>query len=200
MIRLNAVKEILQGTRTDIPVELLKRPQANAVQFPCRQIQGLEKLFCFSVKHWEDLAGKMRARFAFCLVLIPPFVVSSTGVGKNGAVESITNQSSAPTASASEDIGLPQKQPRWSYPSSGMVRLVAISTDGRYISMGTNQGYVYLFNTSSNTALDNKYIKGPSVDALAISDNGAYLAAATGNLLMVYRARALISLPNAANS
>jgi len=92
----------------------------------------------------------------------------------------------ASQVSSAEAFSIPEKQPRWSWPSPGTVSQVAISSDGRYIAVGISSGYVYLFESSSKLPLDNEYVGGASVDALAISDNGAYLATATANLLRVY--------------
>jgi WD40 repeat protein len=80
---------------------------------------------------------------------------------------------------------LPEKQPRWTYQSVGVVNVVSISSNGLYIVMGTSDGYVYLFNSSSNVPLNAVNI-GSSVSVMGISYYGKYLAVASGNNLKTY--------------
>jgi hypothetical protein len=80
---------------------------------------------------------------------------------------------------------LPEKQPRWTYQSVGVVNVVSISSNGLYVVMGTSDGYVYLFNSSSNVPLNAVNI-GSSVSVIGISYYGKYLAVASGNNLKTY--------------
>lgn len=80
---------------------------------------------------------------------------------------------------------LPEKQPRWSYRSVGIVNVVSVSSNALYIVMGTSDGYVYLFNSSCNIPLGAANIGG-SVSAISVSFHGKYVAAVTGNTLRVY--------------
>jgi len=99
----------------------------------------------------------------------------------NYAATQVSQISSVGTSS------VPEKRPKWNFESpAGTITWTSISSNNVYIGIGTEQGYVYLFNTSSKAVLDNIYIGG-HVDALAVSDNGEYIAVATGNLVVVYK-------------
>jgi hypothetical protein len=123
--------------------------------------------------------------FILCISSLGSMFVSSSSKAFNRLPENCAATQASQVSSAGAS-GIPEKQPRWVYESSGTVNLVDISSDGLYACMGTEQGYVYLFNTTSRTVLGNVHV-GESIRALDISYYGEYLAAAAGNLLKVYR-------------
>ncbi|MDP6534692.1 MAG: PKD domain-containing protein, partial [Candidatus Poseidoniia archaeon] len=69
-----------------------------------------------------------------------------------------------------------EKEPVWSYQTGDYVRSVAISADGEYITAGSSDDKVYLFDKDSSTPLWN-YSTGGAVRAIAISADGEYIAA-----------------------
>ncbi|MDP6489561.1 MAG: PQQ-binding-like beta-propeller repeat protein, partial [Candidatus Poseidoniia archaeon] len=68
------------------------------------------------------------------------------------------------------------KEPEWSYTTSDPVRSVAISADGEYIAVGSEDDNVYLFDKDSSTPLWN-YTTGEIAYSVAISADGQYIAA-----------------------
>jgi len=123
--------------------------------------------------------------FVFCAMLISPLMFPSRK-DKNVLAESIISRSLVQTVGASEDPNWPEKQPKWSYQAVGTVNVVALSSNGAYVLIGTSDGYVCLFNTTSNIPLDAVKIGG-SVSVLDVSYYGDYVAAASGKILMVFR-------------
>jgi len=70
------------------------------------------------------------------------------------------------------------KEPEWNFTVGSDVRSVAISADGQYIAVGTDNSVdnVYLFDKDSSTALWS-YTAGGWVYSVAISADGGYIAA-----------------------
>jgi len=124
--------------------------------------------------------------FVFCIVLIAPFVVSLAIKGHGGSVKSVSNQIPLQAVGASGGGSWPEKQPRWSYQAVGTVNVVAVSSNGAYVLAGTSDGYISLFNATSNVPLDAASL-GSSVSAADISYYGEYVSACAGNVLKVYK-------------
>ena len=68
--------------------------------------------------------------------------------------------------------GAPSNQ--WYFTASETVECVAISADGNYIVAGTDNGYIYLFEKSSNSFLWS-FQAGNTITSVAISNDGSYI-------------------------
>ncbi|MDP7474345.1 MAG: PQQ-binding-like beta-propeller repeat protein, partial [Candidatus Poseidoniia archaeon] len=73
----------------------------------------------------------------------------------------------------------------WSYQTGSIVYSVAISADGEYITAGSWDNRVYLFDKDSSTPLWN-YDAGDAVYSVAISANGEYITAGSWDNKKVY--------------
>ena len=63
----------------------------------------------------------------------------------------------------------------WTYECGGIINCVAISSNGKYILIGSNDNKTYLFDISSNRPFWSYETEG-SITAVAISSSGNYLA------------------------
>ncbi|MDP6441997.1 MAG: PQQ-binding-like beta-propeller repeat protein, partial [Candidatus Poseidoniia archaeon] len=66
--------------------------------------------------------------------------------------------------------------PVWEYETDGNVEASAISADGNYMVVGSNDDYVYLFHRNSSTPLWS-YESYGDVSTVAISSDGSYIVA-----------------------
>jgi len=64
----------------------------------------------------------------------------------------------------------------WQNSTTEEVRSVAISSDGKYVAVGSNDDYIYLFNSSTSNQVWN-YSTGEDVTTVAISIDGTYIVA-----------------------
>ena len=68
--------------------------------------------------------------------------------------------------------------PEWSYETGGDVRSVAVSADGEYYVVGSDDSKVYLFDKDSSTPLWS-YEAVDTVRSVSISADGGYIAVGT---------------------
>jgi len=111
----------------------------------------------------------------------------STGTGMHVRSVTISNSSSsglpyiaAAINSAISFYELYGLDKIWGYMTGGYVQSVAISNDGEYITAGSNDHRVYLFQCSSLTPLW-AYSTGGYVQSVAISSAGQYIAAGSND-------------------
>ena len=74
----------------------------------------------------------------------------------------------------------------WKYSMSENVRSVAISSDGNYIAIGTNESDINLFDKSSSSPLWSFKANAYTVPSIAISSDGTYIVAGTGSIVELY--------------
>ena len=71
------------------------------------------------------------------------------------------------------------REPEWSYDTGYDVYAVDISADGEYITAGSSDGRVYLFDRDTGTQLWNYTTGSTGVRSVAISADGEYIATGT---------------------
>lgn len=120
--------------------------------------------------------------FGFMLIFITCVVISSITACRLNDLEVRTFANSS---SVYSEPRWPIKIPKWSYETSKTVNVVSISSNGNYLVIGTNDGYVYLFNPNNNIPISAVNV-GDSVTSLEVSNDGKYVILNFGNKISFY--------------